>query len=97
MSDAAAVNDVGQGRLVLRLTGPRVRDILAKGCPLDLHASAFPTGHCAESLIGHIGVTIDCTADETFDLYVNRSYAAFFWEWLTRAAMEYGYRVLPAG
>ncbi|MBT3660175.1 MAG: hypothetical protein HOB37_00395 [Rhodospirillaceae bacterium] len=97
LSDAAAVNDVGQGRLVLRLTGPRVRDILAKGCPLDLHASAFPTGHCAESLIGHIGVTIDCTADETFDLYVNRSYAAFFWEWLTRAAMEYGYRVLPAG
>ena len=33
----AAVSDQSDARLVLRVSGPRVRDVLAKGVPVDLH------------------------------------------------------------
>ena len=95
-ADAArnsAVNDVTHGRIVLRIKGPSARDILAKGCPLDLHPTAFPTGACAQSLMGKINVTIDCLDADEFDITTGRAYAKSLWAWMTGAAAEYGYRV----
>ncbi len=89
----AAINDVSSGRTVLRLAGPHTRDVLASDCPLDLHPSAFGTGHAAVGLIGHFNVVIDCIDEEVFDVYVARGFAADFWHWLTEAAAEWGYRV----
>ena len=39
-SYAAAV-DVGSGYTVVEISGERVRDVLARGCPLDLHPRMF--------------------------------------------------------
>ena len=55
----AAVADQSDARLVLRLSGPRVRDVLAKGVPVDLHPQAFKPGDVANTLVGYIGVQID--------------------------------------
>ena len=92
----AAVNDVTQGRLVVRVSGPDSRVMLCKGCPLDLHPSAFPAGHAAQTLVGHVTALVDCVADDTFEVYVTRSYARYFWDWLTGQAAEFGYRVAAA-
>ena len=46
LGDLAAVVDQSHGRAVLRLAGPRARDVLAKGCRLDLHPRVFKPG-CA--------------------------------------------------
>lgn len=89
----AAINDVAQGRTVLRLNGRRVRDLLRKGCPVDLDPTAFPSGHAAATLLGHLNVTLDCVGDDTFDLYVTRSYDQFVRDWLIRAAKEFGVRI----
>jgi sarcosine oxidase subunit gamma len=86
--------DVSSGRTVLRLSGPNVRDVLAKGCPLDLHHRTFKLGTCAQSRIGSLNVLIVHVEDGTFDVYVARGFALTFWEWLIEASAEYGYDVL---
>src|SRR5436190_5251690 len=48
----AAVSDQSDARLVLRLSGPRVRDVLAKGVPVDLHSKAFKPGDVACTVVG---------------------------------------------
>jgi sarcosine oxidase subunit gamma len=93
----AAITDVSNGRIVLRIVGRRARDLLAKGSGIDLHGRAFPAGSCAQGLLGHVGALIHAVdAAPTFDLYIARSYAQTVWEWLTESAAEYGYRVNAA-
>ncbi len=93
LAGMAAINDVGQGRIVLRLEGARVRELLAKGCPVDLHPGIFTVGHCASTLLGKLTVIIDAVTEDAIDLYVTRSYDLFVREWLFRAAQEFGVRL----
>src|SRR5262249_48834026 len=53
-----AVTDITQGQSVLRLSGPNVRDVLSKGCSLDLHPKVFGRGRCAQTVVAKVGVTI---------------------------------------
>ena len=90
----AAVIDQSHGRAALRVSGARARDVLAKGCRLDLHPRAFTPGMCAQSAIAQIGVLLH-QVDEapTYDLYLFAGYALDFLEWLTTSAAEFGYRI----
>jgi sarcosine oxidase subunit gamma len=89
------VIDQSDSRLVLHLGGPRVRDVLAKGIPVDLHPRVFKVGDVAVTLIAHIGVQIDRLDDApTFQLAAPRSTAGSFWSWLTASAAEFGYDVV---
>lgn len=82
-------------RTVIGLRGPAARDVLAKGCPLDLHPAAFPAGTCAQSLVGQVDVLLHLHRDGArFDLYVLRSYADHLWRWLEDAGAEFGTAVL---
>ena len=90
----ATIVDQSNGKAVLRITGPRARDTLAKGCSLDLHPRVFKPGSAATTPVA----LIDCQiwqVDEkpTYDLAVPTSYAESFWSWLTGSAAEYGYTV----
>ena len=91
----AMVVDQSDGKAILRISGPRARDVLAKGCSLDLHPRVFKQGSAATTPVA----LIDCViwqVDETptYDLAVPTSYAESFWSWLTASAGEYGYMVL---
>jgi sarcosine oxidase subunit gamma len=90
----AAVSDQSDARLVLRLSGPRVRDVLAKGVPLDLHPKVFKPGDVATTLVAYIGVQLDRLDDTTFQLTTPRSTAGSFWSWLSASAAEFGYDVV---
>jgi sarcosine oxidase subunit gamma len=88
----AAVSDQSDGRAVLRLSGPKVREMLAKGCPVDLHPRAFRPGDTAITAIAHVGVQLWQVDDgPTFDLLVARSMAASFWRWLSVSSREFGF------
>lgn len=90
----AAVADQSDSRLVLRLSGPRVRDVLAKGVPVDLHRNAFKPGDVVTTVVGYIGTQIDMLDDApTYQLTAPRSMAGTFWSWLTASAAEFGYEV----
>ena len=93
----ASISDQSGGRTVFRISGPRARDVLAKGLPIDLDPRAFPPGSAATSAISHIGVQL-WQADDTrgYDLAIFRSLTESFWRWLTASAAEFGYEVAPA-
>jgi sarcosine oxidase subunit gamma len=89
----AAVSDQLDARLVLRVSGPRVRDVLAKGVPVDLHPNVFKPGDVACTVVGYINTQVDMLDEATYQLAAPRSMAGSFWSWLTASAAEFGYEV----
>jgi sarcosine oxidase subunit gamma len=96
----AAITDISDGRVALRVAGPSAREVLAKGCPLDLHPRSFPPGRCAQTLLAKASVLIHLVddvpeRDPSFDVYVARSFAHYLWTWLEDAGREYGVLIEP--
>ena len=90
----ASISDQSGGRTVLRISGRRAREVLAKGLPIDLDPRAFPLGSAATSAISHMGVQIWQSDDtRSYDIAIFRSLSESFWRWLTASAAEYGYEV----
>jgi methylglutamate dehydrogenase subunit D len=93
----ASLTDQSDGRLVLRLSGPRARDTLAKGLAIDLHPRAFASGDTAITLAGHIGVQIWQLDDRpSYEIAVARGYAGSLFGWLLPAGEEFGITVMPS-
>ncbi len=79
----AAVVEVSDFYAMIRIGGPDARDVLARGCPLDLHPRAFGAGRCAQSLLAGIDVLLHQRDDApTFELHVRWSLADYLWGWL---------------
>lgn len=82
--------DVSANRTTIRLGGPHARDILEKGCTLDLHPRAFTTGHCAQTTVARTQVILwQLSADPAYHLLVRGSFAQYLADWLVDAAREY--------
>jgi sarcosine oxidase subunit gamma len=87
----ASVNDLGGGQVALLLEGARARDLLAKGCTLDLHPQVFKPGDCAQSGLAKANILIGLEEDApTFIIVVRRSFADYLGRWLARAGQEFG-------
>lgn len=85
----AAVVDVSDQSAFVRLSGANSRNVLASGCPLDLHSRAIRPGHCARSLYLKVGILIhQVDAVPTYDIQVQRSQAEYLWHGLVEAASE---------
>jgi heterotetrameric sarcosine oxidase gamma subunit len=91
---AGTVTLLSAGRVRVRIAGPTARDVLAKGIPLDLHPNAFSVGQSAQTGMHHTGVFLERVADDGYEIYVPRSYAAWLWEWLIDAALPFGYDIM---
>ena len=92
---AAAATEVGDAIAVIGLSGPNARDVLAKGCTIDLHPRVFGSGRCVRTLLAKIGVTLhQIGAAPGFEIHVHRSYADYAWRWLEDAGQEYGVAIL---
>ncbi len=89
----AMVSDQSHGRTVMRMAGARARDVLGKGTAVDLRPDKFTPGMCAATQIGHVGVLIACTAENSFELSVLRSFAEGFWLGVCELALEWGYEI----
>ncbi len=84
----AAVVDVSHAHVGLRLAGPHARDILARGCPLDLADARFGPHACARTLLGQTGMLlrrVDAAPAPAFEIWVRPSYAGYVRAWLLRA------------
>jgi len=86
-----AVIDVSAQRIGVRLTGRRARDVLAKGCSIDLHPRVFGRGSAAQTTVGQAGVILLALSDagEEFLLLVRSSFAGYLADWLLDAAQEF--------
>ena len=87
-----AITDVSDSLCALSLSGAAVRDVLAKGCSLDVLPSKFGAGRCAQSLLAHAGITLMALPNDAFILICRTSFATYVHDWLVDAALEYGYQ-----
>ena len=83
-----AVNDVSSGQTIVRVSGENAARVLAKGCTLDLHRDVFLAPMCAQTRIAKTQAFIRAVRLDTFDVIVRRSFADYFWTWLTDAASD---------
>ena len=91
-AEHAAVVDVSDRACVLRLSGAAARDVLAHGCPLDLHPRVFGPGGCAQSRYLKTTILIDQVDERpTYDLQVPRTCAQYLWELLVDASREFAH------
>lgn len=86
----AAVTDVSESRTVILIQGPRARDLLQKGVPIDLHPREFQSGHCAQTHIAGANVIVRLIDERpTYEVFVLNSFAEHLWLWLESASREY--------
>ncbi len=78
--------DMSDARTVLRLTGPAVGEVLAKGAPPDLSDRAFPPGSARRTHLGGVAVAFWRLDAETWEVVAFRSYAHHLVAWLEDAA-----------
>jgi sarcosine oxidase subunit gamma len=75
--------------------GARAVDVLATGCPLDLHPKVFGPGAVTRTLLGKAAVVLSRPDDAAaYELWVNGSFAPYVWLFLRNAALEFD--VTPA-
>ena len=90
----ASVAEQSDGRSIIRVAGPKARDALAKGLPIDLHPRAFRPGDTALTVAALIGVQIWQVDDvPTYEIAVFRGFARSLWHFLTESAAEFGYEI----
>lgn len=98
----AAVTEIGEQYACIHIAGAKAREVIAKGCPLDLHPRVFGgSGHCAQTHLAKTTVILhQVSADEdagpAFDIYTRRSFSDYLWRWLADAGREYGLVVTTA-
>jgi sarcosine oxidase, subunit gamma len=80
LSDALARIEIG---------GPEARDLLSKGCSLDLHPPLFPPGRSARTRFAGMPVIVRCTETSKFELVVTQGYADYLLSWLEDAELEF--------
>ena len=89
-----AITDLSHSRTVLRLSGPKLRDVLAQGCSVDLHPRAAKAGDCFVTAVARHSALLHLVDDTTADIYVYRSFGQDLVEWLLEAAAPYGYEIV---
>lgn len=88
---SCAINDISGGQIALRITGNHARDVLARGCTLDLHPQIFTTGMCAQSGLAKASILLAAVdAEDTFDVIVRRSFSDYLVRWLQHTGEEFG-------
>lgn len=88
------VSDVTDGRACFEIAGALSRNLLAKGCSLDLHPQVFKPGASAQTLLAQVPVLLyrpqGAPDDEgIFRLYADVSVAWHLRRWFQDAALEF--------
>jgi sarcosine oxidase subunit gamma len=69
--------DVSHRQVALELAGPDAETMLAVGCPLDLHPSAFPVGMCTRTVFAKCEIVLWRKDADLFHIEVWRSFRAY--------------------
>ncbi|MGR3563945.1 MAG: sarcosine oxidase subunit gamma [Heliomarina sp.] len=75
LSDAAAVTDQSDAWAVVRLSGAKAADVLARLVPVDMRLSAFPEKSTVRTDLMHMMASITRLGPDSFQIMVFRSMA----------------------
>jgi sarcosine oxidase subunit gamma len=89
--DFGAVTEVSSHRTIIEVSGPHAREVLAKGCAIDLHPRSFGRDQCAQTLLARAQVVLVCrdVRVPSYWLMIRSSFARYVADWLADAAEEY--------
>jgi heterotetrameric sarcosine oxidase gamma subunit len=94
---SASVVETGHGLVIVELSGPSARQVLARGCRLDLHPSAFQPGQVARTIVAQIPIMLwQVDAVPTFTLAAPLTFAQSFVYFLLAASAGTGCTILRA-
>ena len=87
-----AVTDLSHSRAIIELKGSNSKEVLKKGCPINLNE--FKVNNCANSIFHGITITIDMISNdpETFRIFALRSFGESLYHSITDACLEDGYK-----
>lgn len=88
LNGRGAAVDVSAQRTAVRLRGAASRDVLAKGCSIDLHPSGFGPRTAVQTMLGQANVVLMSLSDNGTDyrILVRSSFARYLAEWLIDAS-----------
>ena len=86
-----AVTDISHSRAVIQIRGLQAREVLKKGCPININK--ITVNHCSGTVFNGITVVVDFVNSnpDTFNLLALRSFGETFYHHITDAALEFGY------
>ena len=87
--NAAAV-EIGDAFAAVEIAGAKARDVLAKGCTIDLHPRVFEADSVVQTNLAKAQITLNQIDETTYRIFARRSFAEYLWTWLEDAGMEYG-------
>tara|TARA_B100000029_G_scaffold474998_1_gene517914 strand:- start:714 stop:1301 length:588 start_codon:yes stop_codon:yes gene_type:complete len=86
-----AVTDISHSRAIIQIKGSLAREVLKKGCPINLNN--FEKNTAAGTVFHGITIVVDLisTNPDSFNLMCLRSFGETFYHHITDAALEFGY------
>jgi sarcosine oxidase subunit gamma len=85
----AAVIDLSSALTAFELSGPSAREVLARGCRLDLDPRVFPQGHAAATIMAQLSVIL-ANLGPAMLLLTPSTTARHFGEWLRATGRPFG-------
>ncbi len=84
------VSEQSDSRVCFRISGKHARNLMSRGCRLDLHPDVVSPGFCAQTTMAQIGVLLHQLDDNPdYDLYVYSGFARSFMDWLEHTAAQF--------
>ena len=86
-----AITDISHSRAVIQIKGIHAREILKKGCPINL--DKLQKNNCAGTIFHGITILVDFIDNnpDTYNLLTLRSFGESFYHHISDAALEFGY------
>lgn len=85
-----SVTNVSDALCALSLSGKKVRDLLAKGCAIDLHPDSFGKNQSAQCDLALANVILICLEEDAFICICRTSFAEYVLDWCLDAGFEFG-------
>ena len=86
-----AVTDISHSRAVMQIKGLKSKELLKKGCPININE--LEKNNCAGTVFHGITIVVDFVDNnpDTFNLLTLRSFGESFYHHITDASLEFGY------
>ena len=90
ISKHISVVNVSDALCAIQVSGPKVRDLLSKGCAIDLHPDSFYKSKAAQCDLALANIVLVCLEENEFICICRTSFAEYILDWFIDASYEYG-------
>jgi sarcosine oxidase subunit gamma len=74
--------EISDSYATFQVRGAHARDLLARGCGLNLDPENFRAGQCARTRLASLSALLRPLSDQSLEIWIDRSAAHYFYDWL---------------